>query len=736
MMPPPPAAKPGTAAPKLGGSLAFVLAEAWPAARQRPGLALILLAALAAQIVYRLSLPYYFQQIFDLVIIQGQADALLGAVLCIGGILILFTGAIVLQEWTAPTLALHMTGWLRERLFTKFLTMPTRQHARYSPAVLVERMGTNIGEIETALVRALPLLLLQGSIALTSVLFLFSIEWRLALVVVLSLPLTVVLAKPFSRRAAATGKQADTMRGEMLRLTQESAVGNAVLRLLGLHDAAISRFRRVLTALGAVTARDYLLSALSGRSAQVASGITQLLIIGFGGWLVFHGMMTGGLLVAFILLLSNVSAAAGYLGEALPGLSRGTRALSEIRGLLQLAGDVADPPDAVAIGTGNMPIRFEHVGFDHGETPVLRNIDFEVRPGEHMGVVGPSGSGKSTILALLCRLEEPKRGTIRLGGIPLSRITEASLRAVMTVVPQSSVLFSGTIRDNIMLGCPTASPAELDAALQAAALDQMVRDLPGGLDTEVGETGSQLSGGQRQRIAIARALLRQAPILVLDEATSALDPMAEHTVLQAIGALAGRRTVISVTHRLTSARSFDRILVVDQGRLVQCGPHARLIAEDGLYQRMWTKIGGPDQAPLAAGNPVTVDVLRGMDFFSFCTDSFLAEILPMFLPEQLPENREVFCQGDSGERFYVLARGTVEVLVSQPDGTQTSVGLLHDGDFFGETALLTQNPRNATIRTLTDCWFLTLHRQPFLSLLEKQPDIEKRITAAIAARMR
>jgi ATP-binding cassette subfamily B protein len=345
-------------------------------------------------------------------------------------------------------------------------------------------------------------------------------------------------------------------------------------------------------------------------------------------------------------------------------------------------------------------------------------------------MVGASGSGKSTVLALLTRLFEPRSGTILFDGIPLSHATDASLRDIMTVVPQSSTLFQGTIRDNIVIGRPAATDGDVARAAAAAALEDLAAMLPGGLDAPVGEGGSLLSGGQRQRVAIARALLREAPILLLDEATSAVDAGSEETINRTLTDHSGR-TVIAITHRLAAAAGFDRVLVFDKGRLVQDGPHARLAAEPGLYNALWAKIAGLS-APSADAVPAAW--LRNIPFFAGCRPEILQALATAFLSEEIPEGREVFRQGDPGARFYILARGTVDVMIQTPGQEPRRAAVLRDGDFFGEIALVTDHPRNATIRTVTDCWFLTLHRTAFLTLLNEEPELRSRVMAAMARR--
>ena len=721
-----------------------ILSECRRLAQQAPGLTAIVLISTLLQVGYRLSIPYFFQQIFDRGIIAADADVLYRSVAGCGLALGIFAVAILCQERAMSRLATEAASRLRRSLFTKLLAMPSGLHSGHSASGLVNRMGGDVDLVEQALFRGVPLLLVQVTLVLTSVAILFLIEWRLALVVLCSLPLTVLVSKPFRREAVRTHQGVQTTRSRMLRLTQEASLGHIIVRLFGNHVAASRRFAGVVEALGAACARMNFLTALSGRSSQVASGFTQLVVIGLGGWLAFNGYMTGGLLVAFITLLSNVSGAVGHIGEASTALSRGAMALRELRTLLTQPGDIADHPNATALAPLRDAIRFDGVTFGYGVTPIVRDVSFSIQAGERVCIIGPSGSGKSTILALLVRLHEPQGGIITFDGIPLARATEASLRDVVTMVTQTPILFQGSIHDNIVLARPDAGPVAVAQAIRGAALDDVVALLPGGDDADVGEGGQLLSGGQRQRVAIARSLIRDASVLVLDEATSALDPAAEEIVNRTIldtasrsssfGPVTARPTVIAVTHRLTAAASFDRVLVFDQGRLVQDGPHARLVAEAGVYQRLWRKVAGLELRPDGGAHRISAEWLSTLPFLAECPPDLLEPMSSLFLSEELTEGREVFRQGDHGERFFILVWGTVEVMIEDPGGSPRRVAVLQDGDFFGEVALLSDAPRNATIRTVTDCWFLTLHRTPFLALLKQAPAVRAQITAAMAAR--
>jgi ATP-binding cassette, subfamily B, bacterial len=701
---------------------------------RHPGLHAMFWLAIVVQLLYQLGAAYCYQQIFDEGIIRANSAALYEAVAILAGLLVLFAAALLLQEHVMSTLGMRATSELRMRLFRKLLALSPGYHAKTSPSELIDRMGNDIGAFELALVRALPVMVLSGCLVFTSVVLLFAIEWRLAVLVFASVPLILFVSKPFASRATEEGRRSGETRARLLALTQEAVSGHLVIRLFGMGDESAKQFSEVLTAVNLFGGRGHFYTGLIARSGQVASGITQLIVIGFGGWLASSGYMTGGFLIAFVGLLMGTSEAVSSITGVVPIVSHGAESLSRIDRLLGEPDDIADRPDAAALVAPQREIRFDNVCFSYVDTPALHGISFTVTPGESVAFVGPSGSGKSTVLALLTRLYEPQSGVILLDDVPLGQATEASLRDIFTAVPQASILFRGSIRYNISIARPSATDAEVATAVRAAALDDVIRGLPERLATQVGEGGCSLSGGQRQRIAIARAFLRNAPILILDEATSALDPVSEATVNQSIANLAGRVTVFVATHRLTSVTGFDRILVFDQGRLVQSGSHQTLLAEGGLYARLWEKVGGLKIAEDASDAAIAPSRLESVPFLAGCPTEILAVLATLFIPERVKEGRDVFRQGDTGEKFYIIARGTVEVLVAHTNEDTRRVAFLRDGDFFGEIALVTDQPRSATIRTVTDCWFLTLHRMSFLGILEREPGLRDRIMEAVARR--
>jgi ATP-binding cassette subfamily B protein len=334
---------------------------------------------------------------------------------------------------------------------------------------------------------------------------------------------------------------------------------------------------------------------------------------------------------------------------------------------------------------------------------------------------------------MLMRFYDPSDGALLFDGVDVRQVSQGSLREQMAVVFQESFLFNTTIRDNIALGKPDATDAEIVAAARAAEIHEFISALSDGYRTMAGERGGRFSGGQRQRIAIARAVLKNPSILLLDEATSALDADTEHAINATLERVAHGRTMVSVTHRLRSVLNMDRIYVLDQGRVVEEGRHEELIGRCGVYAKMWQKQSGvrleegEGKATVDASWLVELPLFKGVD------SERLTEIAKWFGTEQFIEDRVIVQEGEPGDSFYILVRGTVEV-TRLDDGTPRRIAKLQDGDCFGEMALLSDKPRNATVRTLTPCVCLSLKRDLFNRLLEREPELQAHIRTLSARR--
>lgn len=343
------------------------------------------------------------------------------------------------------------------------------------------------------------------------------------------------------------------------------------------------------------------LSVLNGGQELIMTGglLAVAVMAGYGA---LNGTMQIGDVTAIILMLANIYRPLNILGWAWREIKQGTVDIEKLFNLMDMKSEVEDAPDAKPFEPKTGEIRFENVRFAHeGRASGLQDVTFSVPGGSFVGVVGPSGAGKSTILKLLFRFYDPEAGRIIIDGQDVRSVTQSSLRAALGLVPQEVVLFNDTLRFNLSYARPDASDDEIMAAARRAQLGAFIDSLPNGLETRVGERGLKLSGGEKQRVGVARAILRDPPILILDEATSSLDSSTEEEVQTALKEAARGRTTIAVAHRLSTIAHADIILVLDEGRIIERGSHEELIARNGLYSALWRRQSGGGAAAPASG---------------------------------------------------------------------------------------------------------------------------------------
>ena len=373
-------------------------------------------------------------------------------------------------------------------------------------------------------------------------------------------------------------------------------------------------------------------------------------------------------------------------------------------------------------------IRFDHVGFGYTSGQYnLTDVSYSIPIGARVALVGPSGSGKSTNLSLVMRFFDPNEGRVLIDEHDLREVTLKSLYSHMGVVFQENLLFNTTIRENIRMGRIGATDLEVEAAAKLADLHDFIVGLPQGYDTPVGERGALLSGGQRQRVAIARALIRDPVIIVLDEATAALDPASEHAINETLNRVSQGRTVLSVTHRLQTITAYDLILVFDQGRLVEQGTHAALLADPGKYASLWKRQSGLSLSDDGLIAHIQPSGLKEIPLFQQVDLEELAEMNSLFATEHVGVGHIVIEQGKRGEKLFIIIRGKVSVDIIEEGAEARRLATLADGEFFGEISLLSNEPTTARVTTLQPTIFLTLRRDHFLNFLERHASLRESI---------
>ncbi|HEX6445943.1 MAG TPA: ABC transporter ATP-binding protein [Streptosporangiales bacterium] len=450
---------------------------------------------------------------------------------------------------------------------------------------LVSRVTSDVDQISLFMQSGgLMIIISLGQLFIATVLMAYY-SWQLTLWVwACFLPLMLLL-RTFQRWLSSAYALVRSRVGDMLGAISEAVVGASVIRAYGIQrrtqrrvDAAIDRQYRAQN-------RAQILSSLTFSSTEVVAGIATAGVVVIGVLLGIGGHVSLGALVAFLFLVSLFVAPVQTGAEILNQAQNAIAGWRRVIAVLDTEPDVRDPgEDGVVLPRGPVDVRFEHVSYAYPGGPrVLADVDVRIPPGRRIAIVGETGSGKTTFAKLLTRMMDPSEGRVLLDGVTLRDVRFSSLRERVVMVPQDGHLFDLTIGDNIRYGRPAATDDELREAMAALGLDDWIASLPKGLETRVGERGESLSAGERQLVAIARAYLADPDLLVLDEATSAVDPAAEVRIQRALERLTAGRTAVSIAHRLSTAEAADEVLVFDQGRIVERGPHADLATAGGVY---------------------------------------------------------------------------------------------------------------------------------------------------------
>lgn len=577
-------------APKKPRSLA-PLKMVYREAAKYPREVLFALIALAITAAGTLAIPAAVQLIVDRGFGEGQGSEEIAR-------WFRYLGLIVVVIALGTAARFYFVSWIGERVVADVRRKVHRNLLRLSPAFYEEnspkeissRMTSDTAIIETVVGTTVSVALRNVFLGIGGTIYLFWLLPGFTIWLVIGIPLMVLPIVVFGRRIRSISRDSQDRVADVGAMVTEVLSAMKVVQSFGQEGRESDRFGGAVERTFDTARKRIILRAIMTSIVIFALFGSIVFLLWRGAEAVSVGDITSGTLLAFLVGAMLVAGAFGALTEVYGDLLRGAGAASRLAELLEAEPEIAPPARPESLPSPPRgSLSFRNVTFRYParpETPALKDFSLEIEPGETVAIVGPSGAGKSTIFQLVERFYDPQVGTIRLDGVPLTKADPADLRERLALVPQDGVLFSANARDNLRYGKWDASDEDIWEAARAANAAKFLEALPEGLDTYLGEGGTQLSGGQQQRVAIARALLRDAPILLLDEATSALDAESEQLVQQALEELMKDRTTLVIAHRLATVRAADRIIVLEDGVVVEQGNHAQLSAAGGLYARL------------------------------------------------------------------------------------------------------------------------------------------------------